>query len=45
MSSNSSARGIEILVRVLEGHPYSVVAKEFGMGRSAVEKRVKAVER
>src|SRR5262245_3504934 len=45
MSSNSSARGIAMLVRVLEGAPYSVVAKEFGVGHSAVEKRVKAVER
>jgi len=45
MSSNSSDRGIAMLVRVLEGTPYSVVAKEFGVGHSAVEKRVKAVER
>jgi len=35
----------QMLVRVLEGTPYSVVAKEFGVGHSAVEKRVKAVER
>src|SRR5215510_11240589 len=45
MSSNTSDRGIAMLVRVLEGTPYSVVAKEFGVGHSAVEKRVKAVER
>src|SRR5215813_6823992 len=45
MSANSSARGIEMLVRVLEETPYSVVAKEFGVGRSAVEKRVKDLER
>src|SRR5262245_37711542 len=45
MSSNSSARGLAMLVRVLEGTPYSVVAKEFGVGHSAVEKRVNAVER
>ena len=42
MSSNSSAR---CLYGVLEGTPYSVVAKESGVGHSAVEKRVKAVER
>ena len=34
-----------MLLRVLEGNPYSAVAKEFRVGGSAVEKRVKAVER
>ena len=45
MGSDSSARGIGMLVRVLEGTPYSVVAKGFGVGHSAVEKRVKVVDR
>ena len=45
MRAESTAKSIKMLKGILDGKTYGAVAQEFGLSRSAVEQRVKALAR